>query len=78
MSLTNNTFKNIKNQALVGSGEMTLSLGSYMDYGYMFGQLVENVTYYPSYGFYNEVGGRYNINDVHNPSFNSRFEQGKE
>ena len=48
-----------------------------MDYGYMFGQLVENVTYYPSYGFYNEVGGRYNINDVHNPSFNSRFEQGK-
>ena len=76
-ALTNNTFKNIKNQAFVGSGEMTLSLGSYMDYGYMFGQLVENVTYYPSYGFYNEIGGMYNIFDVHNPSFNSRFEQGK-
>jgi len=76
-ALTNNTFKNIKNQAFVGSGEMTLSLGSYMDYGYMFGQLVENVNNYPSYGFYNEIGGMYNIFDVHNPSFNSRFEQGK-
>jgi len=76
-ALTNDTFKNIKNQAFVGSGDMTLSLGSYVDYGYMFGQLVENVTYYPSYGFYNEVGGMYNIFDVHNPSFNSRFEQGK-
>jgi len=76
-ALTNNTFKNIKNQAFVGSGEMTLSLGTYMDYGYMFGQLIENVTYYPSYGFYNEVGGMYNIFDVQNPSFNSRFIQGK-
>ena len=76
-SLTNNTFKNIKNQAFVGSGDMNLSLGSYVDYGYMFGQLVENVNYYPSYGFYNEVGGMYNIFDVHNPSFNSRFEQGR-
>jgi len=76
-SLTNNTFKNIKNQAFVGSGDMNLSLGSYVDYGYMFGQLVENVTYYPSYGFYNEVGGMYNIFDVHNSSFNTRFEQGR-
>jgi hypothetical protein len=43
----------------------------------MFGELVENVTYYPSYGFFNEVGGMYNIFDVHNPSFNTRLTQGK-
>ena len=76
-ALTNNTFKNIKNQAFVGAGDMSLSLGSYLDYGYMFGQLVENITYYPSYGFYNEIGGMYNIFDVQNPSFNTRFTQGK-
>lgn len=76
-ALTNNTFKNNKNQAFVGAGQMSLSLGSYIDYGYMFGELVEDVTYYPSYGFFNEVGGMYNIFDVHNPSFNTRLTQGK-
>ena len=76
-ALTSDTFKNIKNQAFVGAGKMTLSLGSYLDYGYMFGQLVENVTYYPSYGYYNGSGGMYNIFDVQNPSFNSRFAEGK-
>lgn len=76
-ALTNNSFKNIKNQAFVGASKMTLSLGSYMDMGYMYGQLVENIAYYPSYGYYNDVGGRYNIFDVQNPSFNSRFAEGK-
>lgn len=76
-ALTNDTFINNKNEAFVGAGQMTLSLGSYLDYGYMFGELVENVPYYPEYGFYNEIGGMYNIFDVQNPSFNSRFTQGK-
>jgi hypothetical protein len=75
-SLTNNTFVDENKSIYAGAGAMGVSFGSFVDFGYWFGSMVENVPYYPQYGIESNVGGFYNISQVHNKSFNSRFIEG--
>lgn len=76
-TFANNTYIDDNGRSYPGAGKCTISLWPVIDFGYMVGSLIENVTYYQEYGFYNDIGGMYNQRDIQTPSFSKQLKSDK-
>ncbi len=72
-TFANNTYVDDNGRSYPGAGKGVISMWPVIDFGYMVGSLIENVTYYQEFGIYNDVGGMYSQEQIQNPSFSSRL-----